>query len=61
MVDFRGLTDGLRATLRNPKARPFERRRAAAMLAESVSAAMVIIDCSERWERRNEILRSKGM
>jgi hypothetical protein len=51
----------MRRTVRNPRATPFDRRRAAAMLAQSTAAALVILDCSERWERRNEILRSKGM
>lgn len=54
------MTDGLRVTLRNPKASPFERRRAAAMLAESVSAALVILDVARRVELRDKI-KKKGI
>lgn len=60
MVDFADLTDGLRVTLRNPKASPFERRRAAAMLAESVAAALVILDVAQRVELRDKI-KKKGI
>lgn len=45
--------------MRNPKARPFEKRRAAAMLAESVAAALVILDVAQRVELRDKIMTEK--
>lgn len=53
------MTDGLRATLRSTEASPFERRRAAAMLAEAVAAALVILDVGRRMELRDKIIMTR--
>lgn len=59
MLDFRGLTDGLRAKLLSTKASPLERRQAAEMLAEATAAALVILDVAHRVELIDKIMTEK--